>query len=104
MDAGGGEAVATGRGGDFDDVAVVVVAGFFFFDAPFFEDVVVVVAVVDEEVTMDTFFFVVAPLPPSFEKYATMMITMAETPSRRGLISSVSPGKEFVDMVVGQTR
>ena len=103
MDSGGGEAVATGRGGDFDDVAVVVVAGFFFFDAPFFEDVVVV-AVVDEEVTMDTFFFVVAPLPPSFEKYATMMITMAETPSRRGLISSVSPGKEFVDMVVGQTR
>ena len=103
MDAGGGEAVATGRGGDFDDVAVVVVAGFFFFDAPFFEDVVVV-AVVDEEVTMDTFFFVVAPLPPSFEKYATMMITMAETPRRRGLISSVSPGKEFVDMVVGQTR
>jgi hypothetical protein len=31
------------------------------------------------------------------------MITMAEIPSRRGLISSVSPGKEVVvDMVVGQ--
>jgi hypothetical protein len=27
---------------------------------------------------------------------------MADTPSRRGLISSVSPGKEVVDMVVGQ--